>query len=155
MNAEDVKFKKAMDRGELVHFLGGYPSYSLQPQAADLPTEYDLAFDPIRRQIKQSPELGQMALAAIKVLADNPEYGWGAIFHISNLVLLRQYEGVDLLSPELISSVADSLRKNKVALMALKRWEGKNHEDGVWALVRNKNRNLHNDHGITVLPEEL
>jgi hypothetical protein len=155
MNVEDILFNEAIEKSELVQYLGGYPDYYIQPQAADLPTEYDVAFDPIRRRIKDEPELGGKALAAIKALADDPVYGWGAIFHIGNLALMRQYEGIDLITPELLTSVAESLRHNRDAFKALKRWEGKNHEDGVWTWVRVKNRNLHTKHGVTVLPEEL
>jgi hypothetical protein len=155
MNVEDILFNEAMQKGELVQFLGGYPDYYIQPQAADLPTEYNVAFDPIRRRIKDEPELGEKALAAIKALADDPVYGWGAIFHIENLVLMRQYEGIDLITPELLASVADSLRRNRDAFKALKRWVGKNHENGVWTWVRVVNRNLHTDKQITILPEEL
>jgi hypothetical protein len=155
MNTEDIKFNKALERGELMQYLGGYPEYYIQPQAADLPTEYSVAFLPIRRRIKDEPELGDKALAAIMALADDPVFGWGAIFHLDNLALMRQYEGIDLITPELLASVADSLRRNRDAFKALKRWEGKNHEDGVWTWVRVVNRNLHTDEHITVLPEEL
>jgi hypothetical protein len=89
------------------------------------------------------------------VLANDPVYGWGAIDYIVSLALFRKHGGIDLLSPELISSVADSLRKNKAAFSALKRWEGINHENGVWSMVRVNNRILNLKHGITVLPEEL
>ena len=155
MSVEEILFKEAMQKGELMQYLGGYPDYYIQPLAADLPTEYDVAFLPIARRIKDEPELGEKALAAIKALAGDPVYGWGAIYHIGNLALMRQYEGIDLITPELIASVADSLRHNRHAFKALKRWIGKNHEDGVWTWVRVKNRNLHNDDNITVLPEEL
>jgi hypothetical protein len=155
MNVEDILINEAIQKGELVQYLGGYPDYYIQPQAADLPTEYDVAFDPIRRRIKDEPELGEKALAAIKALADDPVYGWGAICHISNLALMRQYEGIDLITPELITSVADSLRRNRNAFKAIKRWIGKNREDGVWSMVRVENRLLHKKHQISVLPEEL
>ena len=155
MNAEEVKFNKALEKGELVQYLGGYPAYFLQPQAADLPTEYSDTFLPIKTRIGDDVELREKVLAAIKTLADDPVYGWGAIFQIGNLALVNQYQGIDLISPELIASVAESLRRNRDAFIALKRWEGKNHEDGVWAWVRVKNRNLHRFHSITVLPEEL
>jgi hypothetical protein len=155
MNIEDSLFEEAMRKNELVQYLGGYPAYYIQPQAADLPTEYSVAFDPIRRRIKENPQLGSSAIEAIKSLADDPEYGWGAIFHIGNLVLMKQYEGVNLLSPELISMVAESLRRQKKTFESLKRWIGKDFENGVWEMVRVKNRILFKKHGITVLPEEL
>lgn len=155
MNIEDSLFEEAMRKNELVQYLGGFPAYHIEALAADLPTEYSVAFDPIRRRIKENQGLGELALTAIKSLAQDPEYGWGAIFHIDNLALMRQYEGVDLLTPEFVSSVATSLRRNKDAFKTLKRWVGKEFEDGVWEMVRVVNRNLHNDENITVLPEEL
>jgi hypothetical protein len=155
MSVEEILFNEAVKNGELVQYLGGYPEYYLQPQAADLPTEYSDTFLPIKARIKDSPELGEKVQEAIKSLANDPEYGWGAIFHIANLANLKQYQGIDLLSPELVSSVADSLRQNRVAFIALKKWIGKNFEDGVWEMVRVVNRNIHKTHNITVLPEEL
>lgn len=155
MSVEEVKFKKAIAKGELVEFLGGFPGYYIQSEAADLPTDFDAAFTPIFTRIKDDPEIQDLVVNAIKSLSTDPEYGWGAIFHIGNLVLLKKYQAVDLIDSDLLNSVADGLRKNKEAFKSLKKWEGKNFDDGVWALVRNKNRNLHNDYNITVLPEEL
>jgi hypothetical protein len=155
MSVEEIKFKKAIEKGELVQFLGGFPDYYIQSRYADMPTEYDCAFDPIRARIKDDPHLRDAVLDAIKTLAKDPVYGWGAIYHIANLALVKQYEGIDLISPDLLSAVADGLKRNKEAYKALKRWDGQNHEDGVWALVRAKNRGLRLRHNITVLPEEL
>lgn len=155
MSVEETLFNEAIKKGELVQFLGGYPAYCIRPLAADLPTEYDDAFFPIRMRIKDEPQLGIQVVEAIATLSQDPLYGWGAIDYLISLALLKKFQGIDLLSPELLTSVADGLRSNKAAFMSLKRWEGKNHDDGIWALVRSKNRNLHNDYGITVLPEEL
>jgi hypothetical protein len=155
MSVEEILFNEAIRKGELVQFLGGYNGYSIQPLAADLPTEYSYAFDPIRSRITDDIELRGKVLDAIVALAQDPVYGWGAIDYIVSLALFRKYQGIDLLSTELISSVADGLRRNRDAFKSLKRWIGKNHEDGVWSLVCVNNRNLHNDYNITVLPEEL
>jgi hypothetical protein len=155
MSAEELNLIEAIEKGELVQLLGGYPNYFIQPRYADLPTEYDCAFDPIRARIKDDPQLRDAVLDAIITLAQDPVYGWGAIFHISNLALVKQYEGIDLISPELLTAVADGLRHNKEAYKSLKRWVGKDFEDGVWDMVRVVNRNLHDDKNITVLPEEL
>lgn len=155
MSIDEILFAEAMTKGELIHYLGGFPGYYIQPQAADLPTEYDTAFMPISRRIMDEPQLQAQVLDAIKWLANDPEYGWGAIFHIGNLALLKKNQGLDLLTPDLLMSVADSLRRNKEAFMSLKRWIGKDFEDGVWAMVRNKNRLLHKKYEIAVLPEEL
>lgn len=155
MSVDEVKFKKAMAKGELIQYLGGFPGYYIQPLAADLPTEYDVAFMPISRRIKDDPELQDQVLSAIKSLADDPEYGWGAIFYISNLVALKKHQDLDLLRPDLVASVADGLRRNKEAFKSEKRWIGRDFEDGVWAMVRVENRLLHKKHQVTVLPEEL
>lgn len=155
MSVEELNLEEAITKGELVQLLGGYPNYYVQSQFADLPTDYYLAFDPIRARIKDDTHLRDAVLEAIKTLAQDMVYGWGAIYHISNLALVRQYEGIDLISPDLIDAVADGLRRNKEAFKSLKRWGGKEFEDGVWNMVRVVNRNLHNDKNITVLPEEL
>jgi hypothetical protein len=155
MNNEDRLFNKAIEKGELVQFLGGYPGYYLQPSAADLPTEYDDAFFPIKTRIKDSLDLQIKVLEAIKTLSLDAEYGWGAIFYLGNLALMRKYDGFDILGSDFVESVAANLRHNKDAFKSLKKWVGKELEDGVWDMVRVINRNLHNDYGITVLPEEL
>jgi hypothetical protein len=155
MSIEELLFDEAYQKGELVQFLGGYPEYHIQPLAADLPTEYSYAFTPIKSRIKDDLELRIKVLEAIKNLAKDPEYGWGAIFHVSNLALFRKYHGIDLLSPDLLDSLAESLRLNRDNFKSQKKWVGKDFEDGVWDMVRVINRNLHNDYGITVLPEEL
>lgn len=155
MYNDEVLLNEAIAKGELVQYLGGFPGYYLQPQAADLPTEFDATFVPIRNRIKDDPQLLETIVEAIIKLADDPEYGWGAIFQIANLANLKKYQGIDLLSQELISSVGESLRRNRESFKSLKRWEGKNHDDGIWALVRVKNRNIQRTHNITVLPEEL
>ena len=155
MNSEEHLFNEAIAKSELMQYLGGFPGYCIQSQFADLPTEYYGAFTPIKSRIKDDSMLQEKVVDAIKSLAQDPEYGWGAIYHIGNLALLKQYQGIDLLSSDLLASVAAGLRRNKAAFTTLKRWEGINHENGVWALVVNKNRNLHNDDNITVLPEEL
>jgi hypothetical protein len=155
MSIAEIKFKKAIAKGELVQYLGGYPEYSIQERFADMPTDYDVAFLPIDNRIKDDPKLQESVLDAIQTLSNDPEYGWGAIFHIGNLAYLKKKQGIDLLEPKFVESVAAALRKNKDAYIAMKKWVGKDLDDGVWDMVRVKNRNLSLDFNITVLPEEL
>jgi hypothetical protein len=155
MSIEESLFNEAITKGELVQFLGGFPSYRITPQAADLPTEYDSAFLPIRTRIKEDPHLQKVVLEAIVTLSHNSEYGWGVLDYVTNLALLKKYQGLDLLSKSFLESVAIGLRENKSNFISLKRWVGKEFDDGVWEMVRVNNRILHEDYGITVLPEEL
>jgi hypothetical protein len=155
MDVAEIKFTKAIAKGELVQYLGGYPAYFIQERFADMPTDYSAAFTPIDDRIQDDTELQQMIVDAIILLAKDPEYGWGAIHHLGNLAIIKRNKGVDLLSPDLLDEIASSLRLNKETFKALKKWEGKNHEDGVWSQVRVQNKILHLRHNITVLPEEL
>lgn len=155
MSVENNLLDLAIEKGELVQFLGGFPGYYLQPLAADLPTEYTDAFFPIKMRIKDEPELGTRVVEAIVLLSQDPVYGWGAIDYLISLALLKQHQGIDLLSPELVTSVASGLRSNKEGFIALKRWEGKNHANGVWSFVQTSNRILSTKYNIIVLPEEL
>lgn len=155
MSIAEINFKEAIAKGELVEYLGGYPAYLIEERYADMPTDYGAAFSPLAKRMKDDPKLQESVLAAIKTLADDPEYGWGAIFHITNLVSLRRNTGLDLLTPSFVETVANTLRKNKDAFKSLRRWIGKDFDDGVWRMVLVENKILHTKHNITVLPEEL
>lgn len=155
MSIAEIKLAKALAKGELVQYLSGHPSYAIQDRDADLPTDYNAAFNPLDKRLKDDPQLQQAVVDAILSLANDPEYGWGVIFHVTNLVHLRRNEGIDLLSPSLLDAIASSLRKNRDAYKSLKRWVGKEFKDGVWEMVRVENKLLHKNHGVTVLPEEL
>jgi hypothetical protein len=102
MSIAEVNFKEAIEKGELVQYLGGYPNYFIQDRFADMPTDYGAAFLPIHNRIKDDPKLQESVLYAIKNLSNDPEYGWGAIFHIGNLAYLKRNQGIDLINPELI-----------------------------------------------------
>jgi hypothetical protein len=155
MSQKEDLFNLAISNGELVRFLAGQGEYSMQSQFADLPTEYGAAFDPVKSRIKIDPAFGEKVKESIETLAKDPVYGWGAIDYIISLALLKRDEGIDLIGFDLLSKVADALRANKQSFMSLRRWEGKNHADGVWSFVLTSNRILNKKYNITVLPEEL
>jgi hypothetical protein len=155
MSIAEIKYHKAIENGELAQYLGGYPAYSVQETYADMPTDYSTIFLPVSSRLGDDSGLRETLSSAIKSLANDPEYGWGAIFHITNLAILRKRSGVDLLTPDLLDSVRNSLRNNRDRFKSLKRWIGKDFTDGVWEMVKTENRILHEDENITVLPEEL
>lgn len=148
-------FSKAREKGELHRYFGGYPEYAIEDRTADLPTDYALAFSEVRRSIVEDISLRSEVVTALQTLANDAVYGWMVMFYIGQLAKIDQKHSLGLIDKQFVSSIAEGLSKNQDALLALKQWEGRNHPDGVWGLVRNKNRNLHNDYNITVLSEEL
>jgi hypothetical protein len=150
-----LNFDEARSKGELYKYFGGYPAYFLVHPAADMPTDEDAVITPIKRIAATDPTILEEVHAAWLRLADDPVHGWFVIYLLASTAVLSRLSGQDWLPKELIQQIAERLRANKAAYMALKRWQGKALEDGCWGMVFAENRRLHRSHNITVLPEEL
>jgi hypothetical protein len=154
-SVDEINFEEAVRKGELWKYLGGYPEYAITNIYADLPTDMDGAMTPILRRAGSDPSLRAEFAASLIRLAEDPEYGWITLYYLQNIESLNQLSGTDWLANGLIESIAERLRKNKDAYIALKKWQGERFENGVWRLVVGANALLHDKHNITVLPEEL
>lgn len=153
--AAELLFEEARSKGELWKYLGGCPGYALTNLNADLPTDAGGAITPIQQRADSVPGLKAEFMAALIRLSEDPEYGWMAIFYLQYIQSLNVLSGTDWLDGGLIESIAERLRKNKDAYIALKKWQGERFENGVWRLVVGANALLHDKHNITVLLEEL
>lgn len=155
MNEAEIQFNDARAKGELHKLFGGYPEYAIVDRIANNPTDWAAAFSRARMTIGKDIPLRAEVVDAIKKLAHDREYGWMAIYYVSQVADFKRYHNLDLINEDFIKAVADGLRANKEVLISSKKWGGADHEEGLWALVKNGNRNLYNDYNIAILPEEL
>lgn len=148
-------FPKALQEGKLMEYLGGFPGYGLFNPYADSPTDPSAAFNPIRSLIVEDRVVREHVLSALSSLANDQEHGWMAIYYISKLKDVEKNHGIELVTPELVSAIAEKLRNNKAHWNMNKSWVGWNTKDGLWGAVQGINQMLHENYNLTVLPEEL
>lgn len=148
-------FVAARAKGELHKYFGGYPAYMIEHQAADLPTDDESMMLPIKKIATTDPTIMEEVHTAWLRLAEDPVYGWFVIHYLGYTRHLKRLSGREWLPAELVVEIAERLRANKTAYMALKRWHGETQEDGCWGLLLAENSRLHGSYNITVLPEEL
>ena len=154
-SATDEMLAEARAKGELHLYFGGHPKYHVEHDAADLPTNEGAMITPIQSIAATDPTIREEVHAAWLKLAEDPVYGWFVVHYFIAVPYLRRVSGQDWLPQELIEQIAERLRANKEAYIALKRWHGATREKGCWSLLLSENRRLHKSDNITVLPEEL
>lgn len=148
-------FEEARVKHELHKYFGGYPEYMIEHQVADMPTNEGAVITPIQKIAATDPTIMEEVHAAWLRLAEDPVYGWFVIFYFAYTRSLNRVSSREWLPEELVAQIAERLRANKAAYMALKRWHGETLEDGCWGMLWAENRRLHKSYNITVLSEEL
>jgi hypothetical protein len=150
-----LNFEEARTKGELHKYFGGYIEYHLVHPVADMPTDDAAVILPIKNIAANDSTILDEVHAAWLKLAEDQIYGWFVIYYFAHTPNLTRLSGREWLPEELVAQIAERLRANKAAYMALKRWHGETLEDGCWGMLWAENRRLHKSYNITVLPEEL